>query len=69
MTDGHVACIQDNRKDNAYPKSTTNFQLIFAGHVFAPNFLSPHCTKIISIYAVNSITMKSWWWIMEDGMT
>jgi len=45
------------------PKSTTNFQLILAGHEFTANFLSPHCTKIIYIYAVNSINIKSWWWI------
>jgi hypothetical protein len=68
-TTGHVLNhYQDQRlaglQNRLVPKSTTNFQLIFVGHVFAPNFLSPHYTKIISIYAVNSTTMNSWWWIM-----
>jgi hypothetical protein len=43
--------------DQGHPKSTTNFQLILAGHEFAANYLSPHCTKMISIYAVDSINI------------
>ena len=47
------------------PKSTTNFQQIEERQSFADNLHSPQCTKIIIIYAVNSIIIKCWRWIMD----
>jgi hypothetical protein len=44
----------------APPKSTTNFQQILEGREFTDNLHSPHCTKRIVIYAVNSIIIKRW---------
>jgi hypothetical protein len=44
------------------PKSTTNFEQTLTGWTFAVHYLSPHCTRKIAVYAVNSINIK-WWWI------
>jgi len=46
------------------PKSTTNFEQTLAGWMFAAIILSPHHRKIIAAYAVNSINIKCWWFIL-----
>ena len=43
-----------HRKIKLMPKSTTNFQQILADRGFADNYPSPHCTIMITAYAVNS---------------
>ena len=46
-----------------FPKSTTNFEQTLIGWPFAAHYLSPHCTRTIAVYVVNSIKIKCWCWI------